>query len=152
MDKLFNLFMVLVDASSKSHTFMVGVGLHQGCPLSHVLFFIFMYLICRCRCSGGVARDLRIRHCLRIMLLSWPQALQRFTDKSEAAGMRISTSRSKAVELSQKSPLSPGRGGRNLEQQSSSSRILFTSEGSMEIDMQIEVAAKVIRTVVGLLL
>ena len=36
------------NAGSKSEPFPVRVGLHQGCPLSLVLFIIFMYRISMC--------------------------------------------------------------------------------------------------------
>ena len=49
-------------AGSKSDVFPVRVGLHEGCPLSPILFIIFMDRISRCsQCVEGVwFGDLRI--------------------------------------------------------------------------------------------
>lgn len=43
----------LVDiAGSKFYSFQVGFGLHQGCPLSLMLFIVFMYRLSRHSLSG----------------------------------------------------------------------------------------------------
>ncbi|KAI3351369.1 hypothetical protein L3Q82_005912 [Scortum barcoo] len=91
-------------AGSKSDLFPVHVGLRQGCPLSPVLFIIFMDRISR-RSQGpeGVRfGNHRISSLLFandvVLLASSSQDLQhvleRFAAECEAAGMRISTSKS----------------------------------------------------------
>ena len=99
-------------AASKSDAFPVRVGLRQGCPLSPILFIIFMDRISRCSQAVEGVRfgDLRIGSLLfaddvvllassgRDLLLS----LERFAAECEAAGMRISTSKSKTMVLSRK--------------------------------------------------
>ncbi|TWW81820.1 R2 Retrovirus-related Pol polyprotein from type I retrotransposable element [Takifugu flavidus] len=91
-------------AGSKSNSFPVRVGLCQGCPLSLILFIIFMDRISRC--SHGVEGirfgDLRIGSLLFaddvVLLASSVRDLQlsldRFAAAFEAAGMKISTSKS----------------------------------------------------------
>ncbi|KAI3360296.1 hypothetical protein L3Q82_014600 [Scortum barcoo] len=94
-------------AGSKSDLFPVHVGLRQGCPLSPVLFIIFMDRISR-RSQGpeGVRfGNHRISSLLFaddvVLLASSSQDLQhvleRFAAECEAAGMRISTSKSEAM-------------------------------------------------------
>ncbi|KAI3351316.1 hypothetical protein L3Q82_005859 [Scortum barcoo] len=94
---------------SKSDLFPVHVGLRQGCPLSPVLFIIFMDRISR-RSQGpeGVRfGNHRISSLLFaddvVLLASSSQDLQhvleRFAAECEAAGMRISTSKSEAMVL-----------------------------------------------------
>ncbi|KAI3371761.1 hypothetical protein L3Q82_024310 [Scortum barcoo] len=96
-------------AGSKSDLFPVHVGLRQGCPLSPVLFIIFMDRISR-RSQGpeGVRfGNHRISSLLFaddvVLLASSSQDLQRvlerFAAECEAAGMRISTSKSEAMVL-----------------------------------------------------
>ncbi|TWW80485.1 R2DM Retrovirus-related Pol polyprotein from type II retrotransposable element [Takifugu flavidus] len=99
-------------AGSKSNSFPVRVGLRQGCPLSPILFIIFMDRISRC--SHGVEGiqfgDLRIASLLFaddvVLLASLARDLQlslyRFAAACEAAGMRISTSKSEAMVLDRK--------------------------------------------------
>ncbi|TWW78236.1 R2DM Retrovirus-related Pol polyprotein from type II retrotransposable element [Takifugu flavidus] len=99
-------------AGSKSNSFPVRVGLRQGCPLSPILFIIFMDRISRC--SHGVEGirfgDLRIASLLFaddvVLLASSARDLQlsldRFAAACEAAGMRISTSKSEAMVLDRK--------------------------------------------------
>ena len=97
---------------SKSNSFPVGVGLRQGCALSPILFVIFMDRISR-RSRGGEGLQfggLRIASLLFAddVVLMAPSAcdlqhsLDRFTAECEAAGMRISTSKSEAMVLSRK--------------------------------------------------
>uniref|UniRef100_A0A8C1ILG2 Reverse transcriptase domain-containing protein n=1 Tax=Cyprinus carpio TaxID=7962 RepID=A0A8C1ILG2_CYPCA len=99
-------------AGSKSDLFPVHVGLGQGCPLSPVLFIIFMDRISR-RSQGpeGVRfGDHMISSLLFaddvVMLASSGQDLQRalgrFAAECEVAEMRISTSKSEAIVLSWK--------------------------------------------------
>ena len=99
-------------AGSKLDTFLVRVGLRQGCPLSPILFIIFMDRISRC--SQGVEGvrfgDFRIGSLIFaddvVLLASSGRDLQLslewFAAKCEAAGMRISTSKSETMVLSQK--------------------------------------------------
>ncbi|KAK0152499.1 LINE-1 reverse transcriptase [Merluccius polli] len=94
-------------AGNKSDMFPVRVGLRQGCPLSPILFIIFMDRISR-RSQGveGVRfGDLRIGSLLfadDVVLLA-PSDLQlsldRFAAECKAAGMRISTSKSESMGL-----------------------------------------------------
>uniref|UniRef100_A0A8C6S4J5 Reverse transcriptase domain-containing protein n=1 Tax=Neogobius melanostomus TaxID=47308 RepID=A0A8C6S4J5_9GOBI len=91
---------------SKSDLFPVHVGLRQGWPLSPVLFITFMDRISR-RSQGpeGVRfGNLRISSAVNndvVLLASSNQDLQcalgRFAAECEAAGMRISTSKSEAM-------------------------------------------------------
>ncbi|KAI3358712.1 hypothetical protein L3Q82_015123 [Scortum barcoo] len=106
-------------AGSKSDLFPVHVGLRQGCPLSPVLFIIFMDRISR-RSQGpeGVRfGNHRISSLLFaddvVLLASSSQDLQhvleRFAAECEAAGMRISTSKSEAMVLDRKRVACPLR-------------------------------------------
>ncbi|KAI3374448.1 hypothetical protein L3Q82_006269 [Scortum barcoo] len=108
-------------AGSKSDLFPVHVGLRQGCPLSPVLFIIFMDRISR-RSQGpeGVRfGNHRISSLLFaddvVLLASSSQDLQhvleRFAAECEAAGMRISTSKSEAMVLDRKKVACPHPGG-----------------------------------------
>ncbi|MDG2555341.1 reverse transcriptase domain-containing protein [Vibrio parahaemolyticus] len=99
-------------AGSKSDLFPVRVGLRQGCPLSPVLFITFMDRISRrSRVVEGVRfGDGRISSLLfadDVVLLAPSNSdlqlsLGRFAAECEAAGMRISTSKSEAMVLSRK--------------------------------------------------
>ena len=143
-------------AGSKLDLFPVRVGLHQGCPLSRILFIIFMDRISR-RSQGaeGVRfGDLRIRSLLFaddvVMLASLGRDLQlsqeRFEAEYEAAGMRISTSNSQTMVLSWKRcPLGVGNEILPQVEEFKYLRILFTSEGRMvrEIDRRIDEASAV---------
>ena len=96
----------------KSDAFPVRVGLRQGCPLSPILFIIFMDRISR-RSQGveGVRLgDLRIGSLLfadDVVLLAssgrdLQLSLERFAAECQAAEMRIRTSKSETMVLSQK--------------------------------------------------
>ncbi|KAK3543034.1 hypothetical protein QTP70_008748 [Hemibagrus guttatus] len=99
-------------ASCKSDLFPVHVGLRQGCPLSPVLFIVFMDRIFR-RSQGleGVRfGDHRISSLIfadDVVLLApssldLQRALGCFAAECEGAGMRVSTSKSEAMVLDQK--------------------------------------------------
>ncbi|KAI3367022.1 hypothetical protein L3Q82_009655 [Scortum barcoo] len=132
-------------AGSKSDLFPVHVGLRQGCPLSPVLFIIFMDRISR-RSQGpeGVRfGNHRISSLLFaddvVLLASSSQDLQRvlerFAAECEAAGMRISTSKSEAMVLDRKRVACPLRVGGEVLPQVEEFKylgVLFTSEGKME--------------------
>ncbi len=90
--------------STKSSTFSVGVGLRQCCPLSSILFVIFMDRISRrSRREESVwFGDRRI--CVSALLLASSRCdlqhtLGRFAAKCEAVGMKVSTSKSEAMVL-----------------------------------------------------
>ncbi|KAI3353915.1 hypothetical protein L3Q82_005120 [Scortum barcoo] len=132
-------------AGSKSDLFPVHVGLRQGCPLSPVLFIIFMDRISR-RSQGpeGVRfGNHRISSLLFaddvVLMASSGQDLQhvleRFAAECEAAGMRISTSKSEAMVLDRKRVACPLRVGGEVLPQVEEFKylgVLFTSEGKME--------------------
>ncbi|KAI3364011.1 hypothetical protein L3Q82_001225 [Scortum barcoo] len=132
-------------AGSKSDLFPVHVGLRQGCPLSPVLFIIFMDRISR-RSQGpeGVRfGNHRISSLLFaddvVLLASSSQDLQhvleRFAAECEAAGMRISTSKSEAMVLDRKRVVCPLRVSGEVLPQVEEFKylgVLFTSEGKME--------------------
>ncbi|KAI3354761.1 hypothetical protein L3Q82_004590 [Scortum barcoo] len=131
-------------AGSKSDLFPVHVGLRQGCPLSPVLFIIFMDRISR-RSQGpeGVRfGNHRISSLLFaddvVLMASSSQDLQRvlerFAAECEAAGMRISTSKSEAMVLDRKRVACPLRVGGEVLPQVEEFKylgVLFTSEGKM---------------------
>ncbi|KAI3375494.1 hypothetical protein L3Q82_003824 [Scortum barcoo] len=149
-------------AGSKSDLFPVHVGLRQGCPLSPVLFIIFMDRISR-RSQGpeGVRfGNHRISSLLFaddvVLMASSGQDLQhvleRFAAECEAAGMRISTSKSEAMVLDWKRVACPLRVGGEVLPQVEEFKylgVLFTSEGKMEreIDRRIGAASAVMRSV-----
>ncbi|KAK3569032.1 hypothetical protein QTP86_021564, partial [Hemibagrus guttatus] len=128
-------------ASCKSDLFPVHVGLRQGCPLSPVLFIVFMDRISR-RSQGleGVRfGDHRISSLIfadDVVLLApssldLQHALGRFAE-CEAAGMRVSTSKSEAMVLDRKKVACTLQvGGEFLPQVEEFKYlgVLFTSEG-----------------------
>ncbi|KAI3354848.1 hypothetical protein L3Q82_004546 [Scortum barcoo] len=149
-------------AGSKSDLFPVHVGLRQGCPLSPVLFIIFMDRISR-RSQGpeGVRfGNHRISSLLFaddvVLMASSGQDLQhvleRFAAECEAAGMRISTSKSEAMVLDRKRVACPLQVGGEVLPQVEEFKylgVLFTSEGKIEreIDRRIGAASAVMRSV-----
>ncbi|KAK3519654.1 hypothetical protein QTP86_015888 [Hemibagrus guttatus] len=148
-------------ASCKSDLFPVHVGLRQGCPLSPVLFIVFMDRISR-RSQGveGVRfGDHRISSLIfadDVVLLAsssldLQHALGRFAAECKAAGMRVSTSKSEAMVLNRKKvacTLQVGGGVLPQVEEFKYLRVLFTSEGKMdrEIDRRIGAAAAVMRS------
>ncbi|KAK3511594.1 hypothetical protein QTP70_011255 [Hemibagrus guttatus] len=131
-------------ASCKSELFPVHVGLWQGCPLSPVLFIVFMDRISR-RSQGLEG----------VLLAPSSQDLQRalgcFAAECEVAGMRISTSKSEAMVLDRKNVACTLQvGGEFLPQVEEFKYlgVLFTSKGRMdcEIDRRIGAAAAVMRS------
>ncbi|KAK3540137.1 hypothetical protein QTP70_026880 [Hemibagrus guttatus] len=148
-------------ASCKSDLFPVHVGLRQGCPLSPVLFIVFMDRISR-RSQGleGVQfGDHRISSLIfadDVVLLApssldLQHALGRFAAECEAAGMRVSTSKSEAMVLDRKKVACTLQvGGEVLPQMEEFKYlgVLFTSEGRMdcEIDRWIGAATAVMRS------
>ncbi|KAK3545223.1 hypothetical protein QTP70_002063 [Hemibagrus guttatus] len=148
-------------ASCKSDLFPVHVGLRQGCPLSPVLFIVFMDRISR-RSQGleGVRfGDHRISSLIfadDVVLLAssgldLQHALGRFAAECEAAGMRVSTSKSEAMVLNRKKVACTLQVGGEVLPQVEEFKylgVLFTSEGRMdrEIDRWIGAAAAVMRS------
>ncbi|KAI3370903.1 hypothetical protein L3Q82_007412 [Scortum barcoo] len=138
--------LVRIAGSSKSDLFPVHVGLRQGCPLSPVLFIIFMDRISR-RSQGpegvrfGNHRISSLLCCTDdvVLMASSGQDLQhvleRFAAECEAAGMRISTSKSEAMVLDRKRVACPLQVGGEVLPQVEEFKylgVLFTSEGKME--------------------
>ncbi|KAK3530107.1 hypothetical protein QTP86_014770 [Hemibagrus guttatus] len=148
-------------ASCKSDLFPVHVGLQQGCPLSPVLFIVFMD-----RTSwysqgleGVRFGDHRISSLIfadDVVLLAssgldLQHALGRFAAECEAAGMRVSTSKSEAMVLERKKVACTLQVGGEVLPQVEEFKylgVLFTSEGRMdrEIDRRIGAAAAVMRS------
>ncbi|KAK3518550.1 hypothetical protein QTP70_001608 [Hemibagrus guttatus] len=139
-------------ASCKSDLFPVHVGLRQGCPLSPVLFIVFMDRISRCSqgLEGVRFGDHRISSLLfadDVVLLApssldLQHALGHFAAECEAAGMRVSTSKSEAMVLNRKKVACTLPVGGELLHQVEEFKylgVLFTSEGRMdhEIDRRI---------------
>ncbi|KAK3519394.1 hypothetical protein QTP70_027533 [Hemibagrus guttatus] len=135
---------------------------YGGCPLSPVLFIIFMDRISR-RSQGleGVRfGDHRISSLIFaddvVLLVSsgldLQHALGRFAAECEAAGMRVSTSKSEAMVLAREKKVACTLqvGGEVLPQVEEFKYlgVLFTSEGRMdrEIDRRIGAAAAVMRS------
>ncbi|KAK3556221.1 hypothetical protein QTP70_006736 [Hemibagrus guttatus] len=148
-------------ASCKSDLFPVHVGLRQGCPLSPVLFIVFMDRISRCSqgLEGVRFGDHRISSLIfadDVVLLTpssldLQHALGRFAAECEAAGMRVSTSKLEAMVLDRKKVACTLQvGGEVLPQVEEFKylEVLFTSEGRMdrEIDRRIGAAAAVMRS------
>ncbi|KAK3539329.1 hypothetical protein QTP70_001214 [Hemibagrus guttatus] len=148
-------------ASCKSDLFPVHVGLRQGCPSSLVLFIVFMDRISR-RSQGleGVRfGDHRISSLIFeddvVLLASSSLDLQhtlgRFAAECEAAGMRVSTSKSEAMVLDRKKVICTLQVGGEvlpLVEEFKYLGVLFTSEGRMdrEIDRRIGAVAAVMRS------
>ncbi|KAK3562016.1 hypothetical protein QTP86_024486 [Hemibagrus guttatus] len=148
-------------ASCKSDLFPVHVGLRQGCPLSPVLFIVFMNRISR-RSQGleGVQfGDHRISSLIfadDVVLLApssldLQHALGRFSAECEAAGMRVSTSKWEAMVLDRKKVACTLQVGGEVLPQVEEFKylgVLFMSEGRMdrEIDIRIGAAAAVMRS------
>jgi len=144
---------------TKSSTFSVGVGLRQGCPLSPILFLIFMDRISRhSRVEESVRfGDLRIASLLFgyiVVLATSDHDLQhaqgQFAAECEADGMRVSTSKSEAMVHCQKTVECSLRVGSELLPQAKELKylgVLFTSEGKMkwEMDRRIGVVSAVMR-------
>ncbi|KAK3548334.1 hypothetical protein QTP70_010189 [Hemibagrus guttatus] len=148
-------------ASCKSDLFPVHVGLRQGCPLSPVLFIVFMDRISRCSqgLEGVRFGDHRISSLIfadDVVLLAssgldLQHALGRFAAECEAAGMRVSTSKSEAMVLDRKKVACTLHVGGEVLSQVEEFKylgVLFTSEGRMdrEIDRRIGAAAAVMRS------
>ncbi|GAA6106566.1 receptor-type tyrosine-protein phosphatase F-like, partial [Tachysurus ichikawai] len=147
-------------AGSKSDLFLRG--LRQGCPLSPVLFITYMDRISR-RSLGpegvrfGDHRILSLLFADDVVLLAssnqdLQRALGRFAAECEAAGMRISTSKSEAMVLSRKRVACSLQVGGELLPQVEEFKYLgvsFTSEGRMEreIDRRIGVSSAVMRSI-----
>ncbi|KAJ0004772.1 hypothetical protein NQD34_010986 [Periophthalmus magnuspinnatus] len=148
-------------AGSKSDLFPVHVGLRKGCPLSPVLFIIFMDRISRC--SQGPEGVWFGNHRISSLLFAdefvlmassnqgLQQALGRFAAECEVAGMRISSTKSEAMVLDRKKVVCPLRvGGESLPQVEEFKYlgVLFTSEERMEreIDRRIGAASAVMRS------
>ncbi|KAJ8012365.1 hypothetical protein DPEC_G00041950 [Dallia pectoralis] len=130
---------------SKSDSFPVGVGLRQGCALSPILFVIFMDRISR-RSHGGegfpfsglMVTSLLFADDVVLMASSVgdiQHSLDRFAAECEAAGMRVSTSKSEAMTLSRKPVECLLRVGNESLLQVKEFEylgVLFASEGTME--------------------
>ncbi|XP_054621698.1 uncharacterized protein vopp1b isoform X1 [Dunckerocampus dactyliophorus] len=148
-------------AGSKSDPFPVKVGLRQGCPLSPILFIIFMDRISR-RSQGvegfrfGGCRIESLLFADDVVLLASSSrelqlSLDWFAAECEAAGMRISTSKSKSMVLARKRVECHLQVGDEILPQVEEFRylgVLFTSEGRMEreIDKRIGAASAVMQT------
>ncbi|KAK5873269.1 hypothetical protein PBY51_018325 [Eleginops maclovinus] len=133
---------------STSDRFPVRVGLRQGCALSPILFVIFMDRISR-RSRGGRGLQfggLRIAPLLfaddvvpmASSVCDLQHSLDRFVAECEAAGMRISTSKSEAMVLSREPmdcPLQVGNEALPHVKEFKYLGVLFSSEGTMEREM-----------------
>ncbi len=140
---------------TKSNMFSVGVGL-LDCPLSQILFVIFMDRISRpSRWEESVwFGDLRIASLLfadDVVLFASPDrdlqhTLGWFAAEWQAVGMRVSTYKSEAMVLCWKTvdcSLWVGSELLNQEKEFKYLGFLFTSEGNMEFDRQIGAASAV---------
>ncbi|KAK3558133.1 hypothetical protein QTP86_009867 [Hemibagrus guttatus] len=147
-------------ASCKSDLFPVHVGLRQGCPLSPFLFIVFMDRISRH--SQGLEGVRFGDHRISLLIfaddvllapssLDLQHALGHFAAKCEAAGMRVSTSKSEAMVLDRKKVACTLQVGGEVHPQMEEFKylgVLFTSEGRMdcEIDRRTGAAAAVMRS------
>ena len=147
--------------NNRSNSFPVRVGVRQGCPLSPILFIIFMDRISR-RSRGvegfwfGGHRISSLLFADDVVLLASSTqdlqlSLERFAAECEAAGMRISTSKSEAMVLSRKRVECTLRVWNEVLPQVEEFKylgVLFTSEGRMEreIDRRIAAASAVKRS------
>ncbi|KAK3518109.1 hypothetical protein QTP70_033327 [Hemibagrus guttatus] len=135
------------------------VGLRQGCPVSPVLFITFMDRISQCSqgLEGVRFGDHRISLLFFaddvVLLAPSSQDLQHALDHfaCEAAGMRVSISKSESMVLDQKKVACTLQvGGEFLPpvEEFKYLRVLFTSEGRMdhEIDRRISAAAAVMQS------
>lgn len=85
--------------SAQSQTFAVGVGLCRGCPLSLILFVIFMEMITRCSLGKESVRFGNHRVVSTPMTRFgwlWPRQ-GRFAAKCEAVQMRVTIAKSEAL-------------------------------------------------------
>ena len=134
--------------NSNSDLFLVHVGLWPGCPLTPVLFITFMDRICRHshrpeRVSFGSHWISSLLFADDVALLApLSQDLQHvlglFAAECEEAGMRISTSKSKAMVLDRKKVACSLRVGGELLPQVEECKylgVLFTSEGKMVVSV-----------------
>ncbi|KAK3557454.1 hypothetical protein QTP70_027739, partial [Hemibagrus guttatus] len=148
-------------ASCKSDLFPVHVGLRQGCPLSPVLFIVFMDRISRHSqgLEGVQFGDHRISSLIfadDVVLLApssldLQHALGHFAAECEAAQMRVSTSKSEAMVLNRKKVACTLQVGGEVLPQVEEFKylgVLFMSEGRMdrEIDRRIGAVAAVMRS------
>ncbi|KAK3542555.1 hypothetical protein QTP86_029613, partial [Hemibagrus guttatus] len=148
-------------ASCKSDLFPVHVGLRQGCLLSPFLFIVFMDRISRNSqgLEGVWFGDHRISSLIfadDVVLLApssldLQHALGCFAAECEAAGMRVSTSKSEAMVLDRKKVACTLQVVGEVLPQVEEFKylgVLFTSEGSMdrEIDRRIGAAAAVMQS------
>uniref|UniRef100_A0A3Q3CXU9 Reverse transcriptase domain-containing protein n=1 Tax=Haplochromis burtoni TaxID=8153 RepID=A0A3Q3CXU9_HAPBU len=153
-------------AGNKLDSFLVGDGLRQGCPLSLILFIIFMDRISRRSqvAEGFHFGGLRISSLLftdDVVLLASSGdglqfALERFAAECEAVGMRITTSKSEATVLSRKKVECPLRVRDETLPQMEEFKylgVLFTSDGKREreIDRWIGAVAALMRRYTGLM-
>uniref|UniRef100_A0A8C6MBU3 Reverse transcriptase domain-containing protein n=1 Tax=Nothobranchius furzeri TaxID=105023 RepID=A0A8C6MBU3_NOTFU len=154
---LYDRFQSLVCiAGSKSGSFPVRVGLRQGCPLSPIPFITFMDRISRCNqdVEGIHFGGLRIRSVLfadDAVLLALSErdlqlSLEWFAAESEAAGMRICSSKSETMVLIRKRVECLLRVRDEVLPQMEEFKylgVLFTSEGKLEreIDRWISAAS-----------
>ncbi|KAK3518183.1 hypothetical protein QTP70_033879 [Hemibagrus guttatus] len=157
---LYNWSLVRI-VSCKSDMFPVNVGHQQGCPLSPVLFIAFMDRISRC--SQGLEGVRFGDHRISLLLfadyvlvlapssLDLQHALGHFSAECEAAGLRVSTSKSEAMVIDRKKVACTLQvGGEFLPQVKEFKylRVLFMSDGRMdrEIDRRIGAAAAVMQS------
>ena len=147
-------------ASNQSRSFHLGVGLRQGCVLSHLLFIVYMNWIDKysqadeCATIGN-CKISRLLFADDLVLLSSSEsglqrALNSFADACNTAGMKISTTKTEVLHLSR----NPDQcvlqvNGATLKQVEKFKYlgVAFTSGGSQdeELDTQIGKASAVMR-------